>query len=237
MLRLLIDENFNQRILRGLRLRLPSLDYVVVQETDMQGLQDAPLLQQAAVLQRVLVTHDLKTVPRHAYACVAAGEPMPGIIAIPDDLPIGQAIRYGNLDPGGACLAIAGLTLWLLGYPDQALERVNEVLTLAQNLEHPYTLARAGLYYTTLVHQLRREWQMVSERAETAITVATAQQIALALAVGPIMRGWALAMQGQGAEGLVQLRQGLDPYRATGAALQRSHFLGMLAEVHSSMGQ
>jgi hypothetical protein len=40
MLRLLINENFNQRILRGLRLRLPSLDYVVVQETDMQGLQD-----------------------------------------------------------------------------------------------------------------------------------------------------------------------------------------------------
>lgn len=72
MLRLLIDENFNQRILRGLRLRVPSLDYVVVQETDMQGLQDAPLLQEAAVLQRVLVTHDLKTVPRHAYARVAA---------------------------------------------------------------------------------------------------------------------------------------------------------------------
>src|SRR5215510_13877345 len=72
MLRLLIDENFNQRILRGLRLRLPSLDYVVVQETDMQGLQDAPLLQEAAV---------------------AAGEPMPGIIAVPDDLPIGQAIE------------------------------------------------------------------------------------------------------------------------------------------------
>ena len=43
MLRLLIDENFNQRILRGLRLHVPSLDYVVVQETDMQGLQDAPL--------------------------------------------------------------------------------------------------------------------------------------------------------------------------------------------------
>jgi Domain of unknown function (DUF5615) len=93
MLRLLIDENFNQRILRGLRLRVPSLDYVVVQETDMQGLQDVPLLQEAAVLQRVLVTHDLKTVPRHAYARVAAGELMPGIMAVPDDLPIGQAIE------------------------------------------------------------------------------------------------------------------------------------------------
>jgi hypothetical protein len=58
----------------------------------MQGLQDALLLCEAAVLQRVLVTHDLKTTPRYAYARVAAGEPMPGIIAVPDDLPIGQAI-------------------------------------------------------------------------------------------------------------------------------------------------
>jgi predicted ATPase len=84
---------------------------------------------------------------------------------------------------------------------------------------------------------LRREWQVVYERAETAITVATAQQVALVLAVGPIMRGWALAMQGQGTEGLTQLRQGLDAYRATGAAFQRPHFLSMLAEVHGSMGQ
>ena len=146
------------------------------------------------------------------------------------------AFRYGNFDPGVGCLVFAGCTLWLLGYPDQALARVNEALTLAQHLEHPYALAR-GLYWTALLHQLRREWQMVSERAETAITVATAQQMALVLAVGPIMRGWALAMQGQGAEGLTQLRQGLDAYRATGTAFQRPHFLSMLAEVHLSLGQ
>ena len=93
MLRLLIDENFNQRILRGLRLRVPALDVVIVQETPLRGLKDPPLLREAAVLQRVLVTHDLKTVPRYAYARVAAGELMPGIIAIPDDIPIGQAIE------------------------------------------------------------------------------------------------------------------------------------------------
>src|SRR4029450_8910928 len=86
--------------------------------------------------------------------------------------------RYGNIDPGAACLAFAGCTLWLLGYPDQALERVNEALTLAQHLEHPYTLARV-LYWTTLLDQLRREWQEVSERTATALTVATAQQVAL----------------------------------------------------------
>jgi Domain of unknown function (DUF5615) len=88
MLLLLIDENFNHRILRGLRLRVPALDVVIAQETAMQGLQDPLLLREAAGLQRVLVTHDLKTMPRYAYARVAAGEPMPGIIAVPDDLPI-----------------------------------------------------------------------------------------------------------------------------------------------------
>jgi class 3 adenylate cyclase/predicted ATPase len=146
------------------------------------------------------------------------------------------AFRYGNFDPGVSCLAFAGCTLLLLGYPEQALERVNKALSLAQNLEHPYTLARV-LYWIALLHQWRREWQVVSERADTALTVATAQQVALVLALGPIMRGWALAMQGQGAEGLMQLRQGLDAYRATGAAFQRPYFLSMLAEVHSLMGQ
>jgi class 3 adenylate cyclase/predicted ATPase len=146
------------------------------------------------------------------------------------------AFRYGNFDPGACSLAYAAWTLWLLGYPDQALERSKQALTLAQNLEHPYTLAR-GLYWTTLLHQLRREWQVVSEHAAMAVTVATEHQVALVLAVGPIMRGWALAMQGQGAEGLTQLYQGLDAYRATGAEFYRPHFLSMLAEVHRSLGQ
>jgi hypothetical protein len=97
MLPLLIDENFNQRILRGLRLRVPALDYLVVQETEMGGLPDPPLLREAAALNRVLVTHDLKTIPRYAYERVAAGEPMPGVIAIPDTLPIGQAIEELHL--------------------------------------------------------------------------------------------------------------------------------------------
>jgi Domain of unknown function (DUF5615) len=97
MLRLLIDENFNQRILRGLRLRVPSLDAVMVQDMAMQGLKDPLLLQEAAVFHRVLVTHDLKTIPRHAYERVAAGEPMPGILAIPDDLPIGRQLSSCTL--------------------------------------------------------------------------------------------------------------------------------------------
>jgi hypothetical protein len=50
MLRLLIDENVKQRILRGLRLRRPALDAVSVPATPMQGLRDPPRLQEAALL-------------------------------------------------------------------------------------------------------------------------------------------------------------------------------------------
>ena len=93
MLRLLIDENLDHRILRGLRLRLPHLDFAVVQETEIKGAKDPPLLAWAAEHNRLLVTHDLKTIPKHAYERVEAGEPMPGVIAVPDSLAIGQAIE------------------------------------------------------------------------------------------------------------------------------------------------
>jgi predicted ATPase len=51
------------------------------------------------------------------------------------------------------------------------------------------------------------------------------------------MRGWAIAVQEHSTEGLVQIRQGLDTYRATGAEFQRPHFLTMLAEASGLLGQ
>ena len=42
-----------------------------------------------------------------------------------------------------ACLSYAAWTLWHLGYPDQALKRSQEALTLAQELSHPFSLAFA----------------------------------------------------------------------------------------------
>jgi Domain of unknown function (DUF5615) len=92
-LRLLIDENLDHRILRGLKLRLPSLDYIIAQATELKGVDDLELLAWAAEHDRVLVTHDLKTIPRYAYERVEAGRSMPGVIAVPDDLPVGQAIE------------------------------------------------------------------------------------------------------------------------------------------------
>jgi class 3 adenylate cyclase/tetratricopeptide (TPR) repeat protein len=70
------------------------------------------------------------------------------------------ALRYGGFDPATCSLAYAGWTLWMLGYADQALQRGDEALTLAQKLAHSYSLART-LTWTTQLHQLCREWQVV----------------------------------------------------------------------------
>ena len=77
-----------------------------------------------------------------------------------------HAFLYGH-DPGVACLSYAALTLWYLGYPDQALKRSHEALTLAQELSHPFSLALA-LSFAAMLHQFRREGQAAQERAEAA---------------------------------------------------------------------
>lgn len=92
-MRLLLDENFNHDILRGLRLRAPSLDYVITQRTELRGVKDPSLLEWAASADRILVTHDINTIPKHAYERVSASLPMPGAIIVPETLPIGQAIE------------------------------------------------------------------------------------------------------------------------------------------------
>jgi predicted ATPase/class 3 adenylate cyclase len=144
-----------------------------------------------------------------------------------------RAFRSGQA-PGVACLSFAAAALWHLGYPEQALKRSHEALTLAQKLSHPYSMAFA-LGRSAVLHQLRREGQAAQERAEATITLSTEQGFTLWLAAGNICRGWALAEQGE--EGIAQIRQGLAAYRATGGEATLSHLLALLAEAHGKMGQ
>jgi len=59
-------------------------------------------------------------------------------------------------DPKVTSLCIAGLALWHLGYPDQALKRIPDALTLAHELSHPFSLVYA-LRFAAWLHQYRRE--------------------------------------------------------------------------------
>jgi predicted ATPase len=142
--------------------------------------------------------------------------------------------RMGH-DPGGGCRAYAARTLWLLGYPSQALARVHEALTLAQALAHPYSLAYAQCL-AAMVSQCRRDVPAVHEYAEVAVTLSTAQDFPLWAAQGMSYRGWALAMQGQGEAGLAQVRQGIAAWRATSTASSVPYFYTLLADVCDHLG-
>ena len=93
MLALLIDENLNHRILRRLLRTIPYLDYTLATAVGLKGADDTVVLTLAAKENQILVTHDLQTIPKHAYERVKAGLPMPGVVAVPDGLPIGRVIE------------------------------------------------------------------------------------------------------------------------------------------------
>ena len=92
MLRLAADENFNGDVVRGLLRRNPKLDIVRVQDVGLSGADDPSVLQWAADQGRVIVTHDISTLAKHAFDRIAAGQPMPGVFEVKSVAPVGQAI-------------------------------------------------------------------------------------------------------------------------------------------------
>lgn len=144
--------------------------------------------------------------------------------------------RYGQ-DLGVSNLSWLCWVLWSLGYPDQALQRNQEALTLAQDLDHPLTLGHSLGVATLTFHHLGRDAQMTQSLAEACIRLATEHRLPVWLAVGAIYRGRALVEQGHIEAGLTQMQQGVADYQATGARLCRSLFLATLAEAYGKTGQ
>jgi hypothetical protein len=93
MLKLAADENFNQKILRGLNRRNPSIGVVRIQDRGLKGANDASVLSWAASEERVILTHDAGTMTKYAYERVRTGLPMPGVIEVGRQVPLGMAIE------------------------------------------------------------------------------------------------------------------------------------------------
>lgn len=105
MLRLLIDENIDDRILHGLKRRLPWADFVKVKDVGLKGAADVELLQWAEQQDRVIVSHDFQTMIHDAKEMIKSGKPMAGVIMVPERLSVGAAIY--NLEIAVECLSHA----------------------------------------------------------------------------------------------------------------------------------
>jgi DNA-binding SARP family transcriptional activator/predicted ATPase len=143
------------------------------------------------------------------------------------------AFVYGGHDSGVCCASVAAQVLWLLGYPDQALQRSQEALALARELSHPHSLAHA-IFRSARVHQFRGERDAVQEQTEAGMILATEQGFPRWVLVGTVLRGWLSITQGYVEQGIRQLRQGLATYTSTA---DHEPFVPFLAEVYGKAGQ
>jgi class 3 adenylate cyclase/predicted ATPase len=145
-----------------------------------------------------------------------------------------HSLLYG-FDPGGATLYFTAVALWLLGYPDQALGRLQESVVLAEELSHPFSRV-STIWAAAVIYKLRREGYATREQATATVSLSNEQGFALFSAFGKIVEGWALSETGQ-EDGLVKIQEGLDAYRETGARIFQTHWLALLAEVYEKGGQ
>jgi tetratricopeptide (TPR) repeat protein len=142
---------------------------------------------------------------------------------------------YGY-EPGIASLNRASWALWYLGYPEQALERGQEALTLAQELDQPHLLA-ASLLDAARLYLLRGEVQAAEELSEAAVTLSNEHGLMFWLAAATRDRARALVEQGQVEEGMAQMRQGMAYYQSIGVKWRRSASLAQLAAAYAKAGR
>jgi predicted ATPase len=144
----------------------------------------------------------------------------------------------GSQDPRVSCLTWLALALWALGFPDQARQRSDAGLALAQELIHPHNLTVALVQWLCL-QQLCRTFRMPTthERVEDMMRLATEHGFAQLIGLGTFFQGLTLAEQGQGEAAIVHMRQGLEAYRATGAVVRQPMRLAPLAEEYGKSGQ
>jgi class 3 adenylate cyclase/predicted ATPase/ABC-type transport system involved in cytochrome c biogenesis ATPase subunit len=140
-----------------------------------------------------------------------------------------HAVLYGQ-DPGITTRILLARTLWILGEVVQAETVALEALGMARELEHPYTLVFI-LVYTSWIYSTLHNAERTLELAAEAIVVSTRYSFELGLAWATTSQGWALAETGH-EDGLGTLLHGLAATRVTGASVNNTLILALLADIY-----
>jgi predicted ATPase len=141
---------------------------------------------------------------------------------------------YGH-DPGAVVHAYSGLNLWFLGYPDQALNRIEKALSLAQESSHPFTLAHVLSTSAELRH-CRREFKEVSELAGRNVVLSIEQRFPLWIGAAYCEQGWVLASEGHVRDGITKMQEGMALVRRTGSRARRPYHQLNLTELYLRAG-
>jgi predicted ATPase len=144
-------------------------------------------------------------------------------------------VRVIGTDQGVAPLSFAAWNLWQLGQPEAALARAREAVALARRLNHPFSLALA-LHFETSVHWLRRDVAAQRERTEEVIALSETQGFPLWLGIGRAFHAAARVMAGDPG-GLAEITESLALAAETGDQSGAPGLFLLLAEALQFAGQ
>jgi class 3 adenylate cyclase/predicted ATPase len=140
---------------------------------------------------------------------------------------------YGH-DPGVCARTVGAWSEWLLGHPDKALARINDALALADRLTHPFSLAMARVH-ASILHQFRRDSEMVLQCIGSAEALAAEKRLALPLDPR-VPRGWALLVPDGIAAAVASFRAALADRQKHGTTHYGPYSLTLFAEVLTRSG-
>jgi DNA-binding winged helix-turn-helix (wHTH) protein/predicted ATPase len=139
-------------------------------------------------------------------------------------------------NPKVTCLAFGANGLWLLGDTGGALAMSREAVALARQVGHAYSLALA-LYFAAILYQWCGQPAASRACAEELLRLADEHGFMLWSAGGTVLRGRAVAEQGALAEGIADMRRGLAAWRTTGAVVNTTYYLALLADALGASGR
>lgn len=143
---------------------------------------------------------------------------------------------FSGHDPGMCCRSFGSLALWQLGYPDTALAMCRDGLALAQAVSHPFSVAIA-LWGLGILDLLRRDIQDLRVTGEAMIAHCQEKGFAPFIPLGKIFRGGAAAAEGDVAQGIADIREGIAGVRARGTEYTVPTFFAWLAALCLAGGQ
>jgi class 3 adenylate cyclase/predicted ATPase len=138
-------------------------------------------------------------------------------------------------DPWIACHAYRAWALWLAGRPEDARRMSDRALELGGELGHPFTRVLT-LCFDAWLWQFEGDVEATRRRAADGLALAREQGFGFWIGWAEIMEGWARAAGGDAAEGVAELRRGLQDWHAVGSELGSPYFYSLLASVVAEQG-
>ena len=146
-----------------------------------------------------------------------------------------HALLYGQ-DPWVAASSFRGQVMWLLSFPDSALDSTTQAVKRAKEMRHHFSITFSQFLHCCVLH-LRREPEALRKEAEAGLVLSEQQGFPYWVPRFRFFRGWALTEQGKIEEGVAEMLLCLDREQASSLFVRRPYYLALLAEAKSKLNE